>query len=327
MSNTWPKATITTDAREEKAAIAPLIISASRSTDIPAFFAPWLMRRLAAGYVRWVNPWNGKSVYVSFEKARLFVFWSKNPAPLLPYLTELDRRGIQYYFQFTLNDYEREGLERGVPPLRERVETFKRLAGAIGAERVMWRFDPLLVAPTLTPAQLVERIERIGSSLAGCAERLTISFLTSYVKVRRNMKREGADIREVSEGDRFALAKAIAVLGRAWKLPVVTCAEGRDFAAAGIGHGKCIDDAHVGRVFGDDEKLMGFLGAGSALSKGKNLKDTGQRSLCGCIASKDIGGYNTCRHACTYCYANSSPRRVLENFRNPPPLSADAIPG
>jgi hypothetical protein len=313
MSFAWPKITITTDSGEEKSGIAPLIISASRATDIPAFFAPWLMRRLAAGYVRWVNPWSGTPVYVSFANARLFVFWSKNPAPLVPYLPKLDNMGIQYYFQFTLNDYEREGFEKGVPPLCERIETFKRLSATIGRERMLWRFDPLLATATLPPELLLERIERIGNQVAAFAERLTISFLTPYVKVERNARRAGVRFRTPSEAEGFALAKEIAGLCRGWNLPVVSCAEARDLAGAGIARGKCIDDAYISRVFGSDQTLMGFLGKGAGLPKRKNLKDSGQRSLCGCIAAKDIGGYDTCRHGCIYCYATSSARGDLKN--------------
>ena len=315
MSYSWPKVTITTDSHEERNGIAPLIISASRSTDIPAFFTPWLMRRFQAGYVRWINPWSGKPVYVSLEKARLIVFWSKNPAPILPYLANLDKKGIHYFFHCTLNDYEREGLEPGVPPLHERIETLKRLAEAIGRERVIWRFDPLLATAKLDPAQLIERIERIGRRVADFVDRLTISFLTPYIKVERNMRRAGIGIRQLGDDDRLALAQSIAGLGRAWKIPVVTCAEACDLDAAGIRRGKCIDDEYIARVFGSDEKLMQFIGCGAVPLERKNLKDSGQRPLCRCIASKDIGCYNTCRHGCVYCYANSSPRLVLENSR------------
>jgi hypothetical protein len=313
MSFAWPKIAITADSGEEKSGIAPTIISASRSTDIPAFYAPWFMRRLAAGYVRWMNPWSGKPVYVSFANARLIVFWSKNPAPLVPYLAELDKRGIGYYFQCTLNDYEREGFEKGVPPLRERIETLQRLSDAIGRERVLWRFDPLLATATLTPELLIERIERIGRRVAGFVERLTISFLTSYVKVEWNARRAGVRFRSLSEAECFALGKEIARLCRGWNLPVVSCAETRDLSGAGIARGKCIDDAYIGRVFGSDQKLMDFLGRGAGLPKRKNLKDSGQRSLCGCIAAKDIGGYDTCRHGCIYCYATSSARGDIKS--------------
>ena len=125
------------------------IISASRSTDIPAFHADWLKRRLDAGYCKWLNPFNGRTVYVSFQRARAFVFWTKNPAPIMPLLPEFDRRGLAYYFQFTLNNYEAEGLEPNVPPLTERLATFKRLSKMLGSHRVIWRYDPLLLTDTL----------------------------------------------------------------------------------------------------------------------------------------------------------------------------------
>ncbi len=115
----WPETQIITE-DGAVGAIAPTVISASRSTDIPAFYAPWFMARLRHGYVKWVNPFNRRAQYVSFEQTRAIVFWSKNPKPMLQHTDELDRRGLAYYFQFTLNDYEREGLEPGVPPLAVR---------------------------------------------------------------------------------------------------------------------------------------------------------------------------------------------------------------
>jgi hypothetical protein len=140
----WPNVTIETDAGPQKA-IAPFIISASRSTDIPAFHVPWFFNRLKAGYCKWLNPFNQRAVYVSFERAKAFVFWTKNAAPILPLLSELDRRGAAYYFQFTINDYEAENIEPHVPPLNERLDAFKRLSQKLGKERVIWRYDPLLL--------------------------------------------------------------------------------------------------------------------------------------------------------------------------------------
>lgn len=90
--------------------------------------------------------YNGSIREVSFDKTRMIVFWSKNPKPLLERLDEVEALGFrQYYFQFTLNDYVREGLEPNVPPVAERIDTFKRLADRIGKERVIWRFDPLML--------------------------------------------------------------------------------------------------------------------------------------------------------------------------------------
>ena len=95
------------------AARAPVIISASRATDIPAFHSEWFMDQWRKGHTAWTNPFNGKVDFISFAKTRLVVFWSKNPAPLMKYLPELDESGVNYYFQFTLNDYEQEGFEPG----------------------------------------------------------------------------------------------------------------------------------------------------------------------------------------------------------------------
>ena len=118
-------------------AIAPVIVSASRETDIPAFYGDWFMARLRAGYVKWKSPWGGRPLYVSFAKTRVFAFWTKDPAPFLQHLDALDRAGFGYYFLFTLNDYEAEGLEPGVPPLNERIDTFIRLSERIGKGRVV----------------------------------------------------------------------------------------------------------------------------------------------------------------------------------------------
>ena len=124
-ARSWDRVEIRADDAGLIQAAAPVIVSASRRTDIPAFYAEWFVRRLRAGYVRWVNPFSGQAQYVSFARTRAVVFGSKNPQPLLPHLAELDRRGIGYYVQFTLNDYEAEGLEPGLPPLATRLATFR----------------------------------------------------------------------------------------------------------------------------------------------------------------------------------------------------------
>ena len=159
------KVTITIDNGEQVEASAPVIISASRSTDIPAFYAKWLFNRLAKGYCAWYNPFNQQKMYISFKSCKVIVFWTKNPKPILPYLNILDEMGIHYYFQVTLNDYEHEGFEPNVPAIEERIETFKHLSQLIGKERVIWRFDPLIITPTIGPRELLKRIWYLGNKL------------------------------------------------------------------------------------------------------------------------------------------------------------------
>lgn len=189
---------IRNDSETEVLAQAPLIISASRATDIPAFYIDWFFRRLAKGYVRWRNPFSGQDSYVSFRNTRFIVFWSKNPAPLIPYLPMLKERGIGCYVQFTLNDYEAERLEPNVPPLMQRIDTFRRLADALGIGGVVWRFDPLVLTDKITIDSLLEKIAHIADALVGYTEKLVFSFadIESYKKVSRNLRLSGINYRE-----------------------------------------------------------------------------------------------------------------------------------
>lgn len=299
--------------------INPVIISASRSTDIPAFYADWLLERLKAGYSVWVNPFNQERYRVSFADTRMIVFWSKNPKPMLERLDEMEMLGFrQYYFQFTLNDYVAEGLEPNVPPVVERIDTFRRLAKRIGKERVIWRFDPLLLSDSLTVDVLLEKIAAIGHELQGATEKLVFSFadVQAYRKVSKNLS--GTDCREFSFDEKIEFAKGLRDVNLSLGLEMATCAEDIELSEYGIKHNKCVDDDLMVRLFHDDVKLMDFLGAEYDMFNGwqikKSKKDKGQRKACGCIVSKDIGAYNTCPHLCRYCYANSSERIVVKNY-------------
>jgi len=312
----WDKVTITTDGGHEVEAVAPLIISASRSTDIPAFYPEWFMNRLKAGYLARRNPFNGRLHYVSFAKARAVVFWSKNPAPLMPHLSELDRMGIHYYFQFTLNDYEDEGYEPGLPSLAERVATFRELSSMIGGERVIWRFDPLMLTDRLDVSAVLDKIARVGGALADATSQLVISFvdIDDYRKVRASLTRHGIRAREFTCDEMLELGEQLAPLGAGWGMTVATCAEAVDLERFGIVRNRCIDDELLVRLFPQDRELMAFLGAvDGRYTPQSDLKDKGQRKLCGCIVSKDIGTYDTCPHLCAYCYANASEKAVAHN--------------
>lgn len=277
------------------------------------------MERLRRGYVRWVNPFNQVPMLVSFAEARVIVFWSKNPKPMMRFLPELDATGINYYFQYTVNDYEGLPLEPHVPPLTERIDTFQSLSEKLGKKRVIWRFDPLLLTDDLTVDRLVERIARVAERLSPYTERLVFSFadIAVYRKVRSNLARENVNYRGFTSDLMADVAERLQALNRRWGLKLGTCAEGIDLDSYGIEHNRCIDDRLMIEVFGHDRKLMVFLGYEPDLfgsAKRPSLKDKGQRKECGCITSKDIGMYDTCPHLCAYCYANSSRSTVLKNW-------------
>jgi len=306
---------------------APVIISASRATDLPACWADWFVHRVAAGYVKWINPFNQQSQYVSLKRARVFVFWSKNPWPLMEHLNILDDRGLHYYFTFTLNDYEREGLEPGLPCLAERIKTFQMLSEKIGKEKVIWRFDPLILLESLGTEGLLEKIERVGEQVHAHTEKLVISFadISVYAKVQRNLGKACQHYREFEEEQMREIARGLQQMKerKGWKIEIATCAEKVDLSEFGIGHNACIDGHLMARLFPEDRELMDFLlgsaqlelGAVDARDRNRSHKDPSQRKECGCILAKDIGQYNTCPHGCLYCYANASHSRAILNWK------------
>lgn len=293
---------ITAEAGERVKALAPIIVSASRATDIPAFFAPWFFDRLDKGYCVWKNPYNSKDSYVSFANTRFIVFWSKNPAPLIPYLPMLRERGIGFYIQYTLNDYEEEALEQNVPQLTNRIDTFKRIFDTYGLGSVIWRFDPLILTDRIGIYELLEKIRRIASELNGYTEKLVFSFanIAGYKKVGINLRNAGINYREWTESEMLEFAEELHRLNLPVRLS--TCAESIDLSAYGIEHNRCIDPELISRLAPDNQALQLWLFGAT--------KDNGQRKACGCILSKDIGRYDTCTHSCLYCYATNVTRHT-----------------
>lgn len=336
------KVLITTDSGEKVEAVAPVVLSASRATDIPAFYAKWLVERFRRGYIVWVNPFNQKPMYISLSEVRAIVFWTKNPRPLMPLLHEFDNRGIHYYFQYTLNDYGQERLEPSVPPLERRIATFCELSQQIGPERVIWRYDPIMVLPSLTVADTLERIERLGKRLRGATEKMVYSFvdIKTYRKVQNNLAKDialfsGGDVvsAEPSEMQMIQITEGLCRLrdtwaGQGWELSLATCSEAIDLSQFGVEHNRCIDAELLKRIASHDTDFVYYLNYGefpnhedlfssepTVVLTPKQLKDKGQRKTCGCMVSKDIGMYNTCPHFCVYCYANTSPSLVMKNIK------------
>lgn len=308
---------------------APIIVSASRSTDIPGFYSDWFLHRMKVGYSAWINPFNGVKSYVSYQNTRLIVFWSKNPSHLLKengLIDYLQEKRINCYVQFTLNDYMNEGLERGVPSVKSRIETFKSLVSRLGFGKVIWRFDPLILTDTIDVKTLLVKVKNIGDQLKGYTEKLVFSFadIDSYRKVKSNLEHNNIKYRNFTEREMLEFVSGLSELNKSWGYTLATCGEKIPLEQFGVVHNKCIDDDLMIKYFADDDVLMTHLGVElqtdlftgeTVVSRKKSNKDKGQRQFCGCIASKDIGEYNTCAHLCEYCYANASKEIALQNLR------------
>ncbi|OMP75135.1 DUF1848 domain-containing protein [[Flexibacter] sp. ATCC 35208] len=324
----WYKAEIINEQGEKVFAQTPVIVSASRSTDIPTFYADWFVERWKAGYVKWKNPFNGTELYVSFKETRAVVFWTKNPKPMFKHLDFLDERVKNYYFQFTLNDYDKEGFEGKVPRVESRIDTFKKLSNRIGKDRVVWRFDPLMLTKELDVNELLRRLEKIGDQLHPFTNKLVFSFadISIYKKVQNNLRNDNIDYIEFASDTMIEFAKGLNKLNENWNLELATCAEKFDLNKYGIMQNKCVDDDLMIKLFLHDKELMKFLGIEFVkptlfepfvgIDKARRMKDKGQRDACGCIVSKDIGEYNTCPHECVYCYANTSKEIAIQNYKS-----------
>lgn len=342
MATIWTKEKLPRENGELVSMLVPEIISASRSTDIPAFYADWFFHRLKVGYCAWTNPFNGVKSYVSFKNTRFIVFWSKNPRPLLPLLHILQENGINSYIQYTLNDYSQERLEN-VSSLASRIETFKLLVDQLGKGSVVWRFDPLILTDNICIDDLIKKIQIIGDQLRDYTEKLVFSYadIDLYRKVRLNLMNNHIYYHEWGTAQMEEFAERLSAMNkdREWNFQLSTCGERIDLAKYGIVHNRCIDGDLITRLAWKDKKLMEFLKVkiedvpaptlfgkpdlpeGAILLPNNHYfisthkKDHGQRPFCQCMASKDIGEYNTCPHLCEYCYANTSKKLALSNWK------------
>ncbi|HIT53518.1 MAG TPA: DUF1848 domain-containing protein [Candidatus Fimivicinus intestinavium] len=278
-----------------------MILSASRRTDLPALYGEWLMGRLRAGFALVPGPRSPhtlRRVTLTPDVVDCIVFWSKNPQPFLRFLPEIERMGYPFYFQFTLNPYNGE-VERCLPPLRERLEIFHRLSAQIGPERLVWRYDPVIVAERYPPGWHVEQFDRLCAVLHRDTCRCVFSFFDRYAKDQSGFyEADGASMRTVAQG--------FSQIAAQYGLPLFACSEPVDLSGYGIQHAACIDAALVEQVIGCPVK---------------DRKDPNQRPLCGCMESVELGSYDSCTNGCVYCYANQGLERARRRLQQNDPRS------
>lgn len=274
-----------------------VILSVSRRTDIPGYYADWFFNRIKEGYVYVRNPMNAhqiSKISLSPEVIDCIVFWTKNPAPMIERLGELE--AYPFYFQFTLTGYDND-IECNIPDKKKYIiPVFQKLSNRIGAERVIWRYDPIIFTDKYTPAYHLKAFEQIVGELRGYTRKCVISFVDIYRKIQKNMKELNSYY--LPDGELIAFGRQIAQVAGSNGMKMASCAEGIDLSSCGIEHNCCIDKDLI-------EKMTGCrIRAG---------KDKNQREECGCIESIEIGAYNTCKNGCRYCYANESMESVLKN--------------
>lgn len=280
-----------------------MIISASRRTDIPAWHGNWFLNRLRAGEVLVRNPYRPTQITripLSPRNVDCIVFWSKNPSPMLPMLSSLEDMGYVYYFQFTLTPYGND-LEPGLPEKEQLLQTFLQLCEQLGPQRVIWRYDPVIVSRVYPVEYHIRAFERTASALKGKVKRCVFSFFDYYPFLGTQGKEWAAALTpSIMDRLAFAFSQTASSCG----IELCTCAEERDFSRYGIHRGACIDRKWI-------ENLLSCpLDSCADMARP-------QRPFCSCMESVDIGAYGTCGHGCLYCYAKQGKRMRILDEKSP----------
>ena len=260
-----------------------MIVCASRRTDIPALYSSWLLNRLEAGYAMTPHPRKPKnlwSVSLSPEHVDCLVFWTKNPAPMLDKLHSIESMGHSFYFQFTLTPYD-ETIEINIPAKIRRIEIFGNLCRLTGPERIIWRYDPVIIDSYHTCTWHFEQFEYLCSALHKYTKKCIVSFIDSY----RNIKKI---FRKASEAEQWMILSGFSRISSKHGLVLHTCSENINAENLNISHASCVDKNII-------ENITGY----AITAK----RDRNQRPACRCVESVDIGAYGTCIHGCRYCYA------------------------
>ena len=286
-----------------------MLISASRRTDIPAFYADWFINRLNAGHCLVKNPFNPQQirrVSLLSEDVDGIVLWTKNAAPLLELrsngssslllrggggaalpctkIATLDK--FQYYFQYSITPYHSD-LESGLADKKTVViPAFIELAKRIGAERMIWRYDPIVINERYTHNYHIGAFSRLCELLTGSTKKCVISFVIEYKSVAKNMREIGS--RALDLPHKLLLVNELSQVAKAHGITLHACCE-----ELGLPPVSCVDSTMFGLEL---------------------PRDKNQRDGCNCAVSVDIGAYNSCMNGCRYCYANHVGAKVRANY-------------
>ncbi len=275
------------------------ILSVSRRTDIPAFYAEWFFNRVKEGFVYVRNPIvknNVSKIALNTQVLDCIVFWTKNPSRY--FIDNLHLiSDYNYYFQFTITPYD-STIEQNIADKEKVMAHFIELSKKVGKERIIWRYDPILLSNQFTIEKHIKAFDAMAKLLHPYTEKCIISFIDFYKKTERNLR--GTSVRVFEDKEIVELSSYFMKIANTYGVKLETCAEPVDLHFLGVDHGKCIDNELIERITGK-----------RVIAK----KDKNQRSKCRCIESIDIGEYNSCLHNCLYCYANFSKEKVMENAK------------
>lgn len=276
-----------------------MILSVSRRTDIPAFYPEWFFDKIEKQSLCVRNPMRKDQVSrISLDPSVIdcIVFWTKNPARMIPKLGLLSR--YEYYFTYTLNYYGPD-LEPNLPDVKSRIETFIGLSNKIAKARVIWRYDPIVITNNYTPEWHARCFATLCEILAPYTEKAVVSIVDVY-QGKNYPRLAAAGFRNIQYDEKMKMFKSMAASARKNNIKIATCAENMpELEKFGIEKNSCVD-----------RELIERLLCGTKLI----IPPADQRPSCGCASSIDVGCYGSCAHDCAYCYANSEPSKILSRI-------------
>ncbi len=281
-----------------------MILSVSERTDICAFYADWFYNRIKAGYVQVRNPFfpeQVSTILLDKEHIDAIIFCTKNPIPMMDRLHLL--KDFDYEFQITITPYLKD-IEPNVPAKGTIIQAIKKLSTQIGKERIVIRYDPILLNATYTIAHHIKMFEKLCTMLEGYTEKIIISF----VDLKKNTLKNSQDLKleEITDEKAYIIAKAFGEITNNHHISILTCAEKYDFTSLGFLNEGCTSINSMYKLTGKVRKYP------------RNTK----RPLCNCLQTVDISAYNTCLHFCKYCYANYDETKVKQNYLQHNPNSS-----
>jgi len=287
-----------------------MIVSASYKTDIPAFYSAWFRNRLRAGFCRVRNPYGGKPFEVSLKPEDVdgYVFWTRNLSPFFNVLEEIDADGVSFVVQLTVTGYGRE-LETATLSAEQAMAQIEQVADRWGRRRPVWRYDPIVFSDLTPPDWHVANFKKLAEQLSGSVDEVVVSFLQPYRKTTRNLnaaaEAHGFIWEDPDSGRKKDLLEKLAEIGGTHGIRTTLCGQ-PDLIVEGVAEAACIDADRLSDIAGRP------IGAAAKP----------HRQTCRCAASRDIGGYDTCPHGCTYCYAVSNRDRAKEYMAEHEPTAA-----
>ena len=201
-----------------------MILQTGLRTDIPAFYTPWFLHRLAEGFVLVRSPYNPSQITryrISPDVVDCITFCTKNPAPLLPHMGKL--AAFRQFWFVTITSYGPD-IEPHVPPKEQVMAVLRRLSAIVGPECVAWRYDPILVTETYTVERHLTDFAAMCAELEGTTRTCILSFIDLYDKVKRNFP----EARAVRREDRLLLGREMAAIAARHGIRLKSCCEGEE---------------------------------------------------------------------------------------------------